>query len=128
MYLISFIGSDLHIGETVIVIWWLKTNMIHKLLLGKWQINGGCIIVPDADHRLDSLHGTSKRKKGKQIFLHLPAHSFTPAGLQMPETSLAVRLLILVRESSWSSPNFPIFEMLLHYQPNELDLAKELWK
>lgn len=128
-YFIAFLGSDLPISK-VVIIWRLKTNMINKLLLDKWSVHGGFIIIPNAEQRLHSLHGTLKRKEGKQVFLYLPTYSFIPAGLQMPDTSLAVRLLILVRKKSsrrshtWNQ-NVTTFAVK---DSHELDLAKELWK
>lgn len=126
---IAFLGSDLPISK-IVIIWRLKINLINKLLLDKWSVHEGGIIIPSAEQKQHSLHGTLKRKKGEQVFLYLPTHSVIPAGLQMPNSSLAVRLLILVRKkSSWRShtwnQNVTTFAV---EDSNELDLAKELWK
>lgn len=65
--------------------------MINKLLLENWLVHGGCIIIPNADHRQDCLRNFGKKRD-------LPVHSFSPAGLQMPEDYLAIRPLLLMRE------------------------------
>lgn len=108
MYLIILVGANLPINKIVIIIIWrLKINLINKLFLEKQLVHGGCIIMPNVEQTGRPTWNFEKRKGGRQVFLSLLTHSFTPAELQIflkSQASLPDERVILkdYRSHNWN--------------------------